>query len=605
MNDPTRTLDPATLAHLQSWIGRTETLADDITAAPLRALSATLDRDDALPEPGTVLPPLWHWLYFLPQHRQSELGPDGHARRGGFLPPVPLPRRMWAGGRLQWLPENPLVVGDAVSASRVSSRSTHKAGRTGDLLFVLVKHEVHNAKGLALTRRARHRLPRAPPSPATPAPPPQCPPKKAPAWQREIVPDPVLLFRYSALTFNGHRIHYDRKYVTEVEGYPGLIVHGPLIATQLVDLVRRNAAGALVKRFNFKAVRPTFDLHPLPSPASLEPTARPSSSGRKTMKAGSRCKAPLNSPDPFPISRTPCKTPPTSTRKSATPCAPSAPSSPTNTTARWTKQRGYPEAFVDALTKAGWMAALIPQEYGGSGLGMAEASVIMEEINRGGGNSGACHGQMYVMGTLAAPRHRRSRRKSTCRRSPRGELRLQSMGVTEPTTGTDTTKIKTTAVKKGGRYVINGQKVWISRIQHSDLMILLARTTPLAEVKKSSEGLSIFLVDLQDAIGNGHDRAPDPQHGQPRDQRAVLRQPGDPGGEPDRRGRQGLQVHPRRPERRAHADRGRVHRRRLLVHRPCAQVRQANAWCSAGPSARTRACSSRLPTPTSRSRPPT
>ena len=260
MNDPTRTLDPATLAHLQSWIGRTETLADDITAAPLRALSATLDRDDALPEPGTVLPPLWHWLYFLPPHRQNELGPDGHALRGGFLPPVPLPRRMWAGGRLQWLPENPLVVGDAVQrVSRIES-VMHKAGRTGDLLFVLVKHEVHNAKGLSLTEE-HDIVYRAAAQPGDPVPPP-VPAEKGATWQLEIVPDPVLLFRYSALTFNGHRIHYDRKYVTEVEGYPGLIVHGPLIATQLVDLVRRNASGAFVRSFNFKAVRPTFDLHP-------------------------------------------------------------------------------------------------------------------------------------------------------------------------------------------------------------------------------------------------------------------------------------------------------------------------------------------------------
>ncbi|MBB2926451.1 acyl-CoA dehydrogenase family protein [Paraburkholderia silvatlantica] len=166
------------------------------------------------------------------------------------------------------------------------------------------------------------------------------------------------------------------------------------------------------------------------------------------------------------------------------------------------EERGYPEAFVNALTEAGWLAALIPQEYGGSGLGLTEASVIMEEINRSGGNSGACHGQMYNMGTLL--RHGSAEQKS--RYLPKiatGELRLQSMGVTEPTTGTDTTKIKTTAERKGDRYVINGQKVWISRIQHSDLMILLARTTPLPDVKKKSEGMSIFIVDLREAIGHG------------------------------------------------------------------------------------------------------
>jgi len=166
------------------------------------------------------------------------------------------------------------------------------------------------------------------------------------------------------------------------------------------------------------------------------------------------------------------------------------------------ERRGYPEEFVDALTQAGWMAALIPQEYGGSGLGLTEASVIMEEVNRSGGNSGACHGQMYNMGTLL--RHGSSAQKlEYLPKIATGRLRLQSMGVTEPSTGTDTTKIKTTAVKKGDRYVINGQKVWISRVQHSDLMILLARTTPLAEVTKKSEGMSIFIVDLREAIGKG------------------------------------------------------------------------------------------------------
>jgi acyl-CoA dehydrogenase len=165
-------------------------------------------------------------------------------------------------------------------------------------------------------------------------------------------------------------------------------------------------------------------------------------------------------------------------------------------------QRGYPEEFVDALTKAGWLAALIPQEYGGSGLGLAEATVIMEEINRSGGNSGACHGQMYNMGTLL--RHGSDVQKQAyLPRIASGELRLQSMGVTEPSTGSDTTRIRTTAVRQGDRYVVNGQKVWISRVQHSDLMILLARTTPLEEVRKKSEGMSIFLVDLREAVGKG------------------------------------------------------------------------------------------------------
>jgi acyl-CoA dehydrogenase len=173
--------------------------------------------------------------------------------------------------------------------------------------------------------------------------------------------------------------------------------------------------------------------------------------------------------------------------------------------AYWQKQdeaRAFPEAFVDALTTAGWLAALIPEEYGGSGLGLTAASVIMEEINFGGANSGAVHGQMYNMGTLL--RHGSAEQKA--RYLPpiaAGKLRLQSMGVTEPTTGTNTTNIKTTAVRKGDRYVINGQKVWISRVQHSDLMILLARTSAAADLKKKSAGLSIFIVDLRDAVGHG------------------------------------------------------------------------------------------------------
>jgi acyl-CoA dehydrogenase len=165
-------------------------------------------------------------------------------------------------------------------------------------------------------------------------------------------------------------------------------------------------------------------------------------------------------------------------------------------------ERGYPETFVNALTEAGWLAALIPAEYGGSGLGLAEASVIMEEINFSGGNAGSCHGQMYNMGTLL--RHGSTLQKELyLPKIATGELRLQAMAVTEPTTGTDTTQLKTTAVKKGDRYVVNGQKVWISRIQHSDLMILLARTTPLADVTRKSEGMSIFIVDLKTALGNG------------------------------------------------------------------------------------------------------
>ncbi|MFT4267548.1 MAG: MaoC family dehydratase N-terminal domain-containing protein [Xenophilus sp.] len=293
MNKETRSsgdaLDAATLAHLQGWQGRSERLGDTVTAAPVAALSATLDRDDPAPAEGTALPPLWHWLYFLPHARQSEIGADGHPKRGGFLPPVPLPRRMWAGGRLRWAPANPLQVGQRVERSSTIRSVSHKSGRTGELLFVRVEHRIANEAGLALTeehdivyRSAASPAPtlgtgvsslppggalaaRGGPSPRSgdPAPPPQKPPLDGQAaWSRTLVPDDVLLFRYSALTFNGHRIHYDRKYVTEAEGYPGLVVHGPLIATLLLDLLRRERPDAFVASFEFRAVRPTFDLHP-------------------------------------------------------------------------------------------------------------------------------------------------------------------------------------------------------------------------------------------------------------------------------------------------------------------------------------------------------
>ena len=220
----------------------------------MRALSATLDRSDADPTQGTELPPLWHWLYFLPHHAQSEIGVDGHAKRGGFLPPVPLPRRMWAGGRLHW--HAPLKVGDAVKRTSTILSGTHKTGRTGDLLFVVVKHDIHNASGLCVSEE--HDIvyrPAAQKGELSPAP--ILAPQKS-KWQRDVMPDAVLLFRYSALTFNGHRIHYDRSYVTEEEGYPGLVVHGPLVATLLVDLVRRNTDRKM-QSFEFKALRPTFE----------------------------------------------------------------------------------------------------------------------------------------------------------------------------------------------------------------------------------------------------------------------------------------------------------------------------------------------------------
>src|SRR5882724_11392056 len=247
----------ADLTHLREWIGRTETRSDLVTPAPLTALSATLDRADPAPANGTEVPPLWHWLYFTPNAPQSEIGADGHARRGLFLPPVPLPRRMWAGGRLQF---NALLqVGDAISRESRIDDVTIKEGRSGVLVFVNVHHAIRNARGLALSEE-HDIVYRDNPRPAAPTPEPQVAAGEE-DFAREIVPDPVLLFRYSALTFNGHRIHYDRTYATEVEGYPGLVVHGPLIATLLVDLLRREMPRASVRRFFFKAVRPLFDIH--------------------------------------------------------------------------------------------------------------------------------------------------------------------------------------------------------------------------------------------------------------------------------------------------------------------------------------------------------
>jgi 3-methylfumaryl-CoA hydratase len=244
-----------------AWIGRTERLGDDVTAWPLIAYAATLDRDDPLPRPGEPLPPGTHWLYFLPASRQSELGPDGHVRRGGFLPPVALPRRMWAGGRL-FFPDA-LRVGDRAERVSTIKDVTAREGRSGRLCFVLVEHRISTARGLAIVEEhdvVYREAPRtgsahAGASAATP------PPGDA-LWRREIVPDDVLLFRYSALTFNAHRIHYDRPYVTGVEGYPGLIVHGPLQATLLLDLLRRELPDVRLREFSFRALAPLFDTAP-------------------------------------------------------------------------------------------------------------------------------------------------------------------------------------------------------------------------------------------------------------------------------------------------------------------------------------------------------
>jgi len=252
--------------HLRSWIDRTDSVHDVATVVPLQALSATLDREEPGIGPGAEVPPCWHWLYFLPLHRQSELGPDGHARRGGFLPPVPLPRRMWAGSRLEFL--SPVRAGQAIRRNSRIADVRLKDGRTGPLVFVQVHHDI-DVEGRHAIHEEHDIVYRDMPRPGEPAPPGIPAPMDA-DWMREIRPDDVLLFRYSALTFNGHRIHYDRRYVTEVEGYPGLVVHGPLIATLLLDLLRRERPEARVLRFAFKAIHPVFDTAPFKVCGRLE-----------------------------------------------------------------------------------------------------------------------------------------------------------------------------------------------------------------------------------------------------------------------------------------------------------------------------------------------
>jgi 3-methylfumaryl-CoA hydratase len=270
-----------------TWIGRTMEREDVVTVAPLVALSALLDRDDPKPREGDAAPPLAHWLYFLPSYRQSAAGPDGHAARGEFMPPVPLPRRMWAGSRLGFL--RPLRVGAAVRCISRILNVTSKQGRSGALVFVTVRHEVSDDGGLVLTDE--HDIVYRGEGGAAAA------PKPAPAgerWKREIRPDPLLLFRYSAVTFNGHRIHYDHPYTTQVEGYPGLIVHGPLIATLLVDLLRRESPGVTLRSYEFRALRPLFDTASFQTCGIPEPDGRSAklwtrdAQGAVTMEATAR-----------------------------------------------------------------------------------------------------------------------------------------------------------------------------------------------------------------------------------------------------------------------------------------------------------------------------
>lgn len=251
------TPDTEDLAYLRDWIGRTETMPDEVTAHPVAALSATLDRDDAEPREGDELPPLWHWLYCMTICRESEVGEDGHPKRGGFLPPVPLPQRLWAGGRAEFL--HPIRIGDELRRHSAITDVQTKNGKSGPLVFVKVRHEYSVADRVAVREdhdivyRNRHA-----PGEAAPA------QRRATAeaqWTREFRPDHVIQFRYSALTFNGFRPHYDRPYATQVDRFPGLTVHAPLIATLLMELVRRSEV-APARSIVFRAVEPLFDIAP-------------------------------------------------------------------------------------------------------------------------------------------------------------------------------------------------------------------------------------------------------------------------------------------------------------------------------------------------------
>ena len=241
---------------LRAWIGRQEIREDLATAAPLNGMAATLDhqaaQDFAL---GDIVPPLWHWTYFLPTPRQSQLGTDGHPVKGGLLPPITLPRRMWAGSQIEFL--RPLYVGEKIARRSTISDVSYKEGRTGSLAFVKLRHETSNAGGVAIVEN-QDIVYRNPPKPGEgPATPTIA--RTDAQWRRKVQPTAPLLFRYSALTFNGHRIHYDRPYAEREEGYSGLVVHGPLIATLLLDLLRSELPDARVVAYDFRAVRPLLD----------------------------------------------------------------------------------------------------------------------------------------------------------------------------------------------------------------------------------------------------------------------------------------------------------------------------------------------------------
>jgi 3-methylfumaryl-CoA hydratase len=238
---------------LRAWVGRKESKADTVTPWPVVGLTATLDRNDPAPGPGDAIPPGWHWLYFLEARPVSELGQDGHPRVGGFLPATGLPRRMWAGGRIDF--RRPLRIGDAIRRDSEIVSIEPKEGRSGKLVFVTVRHTVSAAGEIAVVEE-HDIVYREAAKPGDPVPTPRPAPRDA-SWRRELTADPVMLFRYSALTFIGHRIHYDLDYCRQVEGYPGLVVHGPLQTLLILDLCRRSDPRP-VRRLDYRALHPVF-----------------------------------------------------------------------------------------------------------------------------------------------------------------------------------------------------------------------------------------------------------------------------------------------------------------------------------------------------------
>ena len=249
-------MTPIDIESLRKWIGRRETSSERMHPTTATLLAASLDAEDPQMGEGMELPPLFHWLYFLPVCRQSQLGADGHPMRGGFLPPVPLTRRMWAASTLEFA--QPLLIGEQASRTSEIIDVTLKQGRSGPLIFVTVQHTIRRESGVVAVTETQELVYRDPPKAGEPAAAGPAAPSSQ-SWLRAVQPDPILLFRYSALTFNAHRIHYDRRYASEVEGYPGLVIQGPLAATLLVTLLQHEVPGARLRRFRFRALKPLFD----------------------------------------------------------------------------------------------------------------------------------------------------------------------------------------------------------------------------------------------------------------------------------------------------------------------------------------------------------